>query len=402
MAWRNLWRNKRRTILTLSSIAFAVLIAVVMRGFQLGSYDTMISGTLKATTGYVQIQHKDFWDDKTIENIIDYTPELIKTIESIPEVVDYIPRFQNFALTSFGTHTKGVPVVGILPEIEEKATAISEKLIEGEYLEKGDHSVLISKELARFLNAKMNDSIVLFGQGYHGVTAVGKYHVKGIFDYPVSQIGNSVVYLNLEDAQDLYGAYGKVTTVSLNLDNKENSGEVKNALLAKFEGSEITAMSWQKLNKNLLQNIEVDNVGGQLMIGILYLVIGFGIFGTLLMMAAERSREFSVMNSIGMRRSSIMKLIVTETMILAFLAIILGMVLSLPVNAYYYFNPIHFTGEAAKMFEEYNIEPVMKMSMGPGYIYAQAIIVFLLSAVSLIGPLKLIRNMNIVNALRGR
>lgn len=402
MAWRNLWRNRRRTFLTLSSIAFAVLIAVVMRGFQLGSYDVMIGGTLKSTSGFVQIQHKDFWDDKTIDNIIDFTPELAQTIESVPEVIDYFERFQNFALASNGQFTKGVPVFGILPEKEKRATAIHEKLIQGDYLSKGDHSVLISKELARYLVAEVNDSIVLFGQGYHGVTAVGKYRVKGIFDYSTSQIGNSVVYLNLVDAQELYGAFGMVTSISLNLENRDLADRVQGQLQTQFEGSELTAMHWKDLNESLLQNIELDNVSGQIMIGVLYLVIGFGIFGTLLMMAAERKREFSVMNSIGMRRSKIIRLVIVETLFLALLAVVVGMILSLPINAYFYFNPIYFEGEVAEMYAEYNIEPVMKMSLGPGYIYTQAIIVFLMSTVSMLGPLKLIKNMNVVNALRGR
>lgn len=402
MAWRNLWRNRRRTVLTLSSIAFAVLIAVVMRGFQLGSYDVMIGGTLKSTSGFVQIQHKDFWDDKSIDHIIDYSPELVQSIENVPEVTDYFERFQNFALASSGQFTKGIPVFGILPEKERRATAIHEKIIEGEYLVQDDHSVIISKELARYLVVQVNDSIVLFGQGYQGVTAVGKYRVKGIFDYSTSQIGNSVVYLNLADAQDLYGAYGKVTSVSLNLKNRELADKVQPQLKTLFEGTDLTAMHWKELNESLLQTIELDNVSGQIMIGVLYLVIGFGIFGTLLMMAAERKREFSVMNSIGMGRSKIMRLVVVETMLLAFLAVVLGMILSLPINAYFYFNPIYFEGEVAEMYADYNIEPVMKMSLGPGYIFTQAIIVFLMSAFSMLGPLKLIRNMNVVNALRGR
>ncbi|MCB0480205.1 MAG: ABC transporter permease [Flavobacteriales bacterium] len=402
MAWRNLWRNKRRTLLTVSSIAFAVFIAVVMRGFQLGSYETMIEGTLKATTGHIQLQHTKWWNDKSIEHIFDYTPELVRIIKEEPNVINSYPRFQNFALASNGPHTKGVPVFGIEPENEKKATGIEKVLIKGEYLKEVDHGVLISVDLAKYLQADVGDSIVLFGQGYHGITAVGKYPVVGIFDYSFSAVGNAVVYMNLNEAQLLYGAEGKITTLSIALSNNDFTQSTQKSLNSKLNNSEIAVVNWEKLNEKLIQSIQLDNVSGQIMIGVLYMIIAFGIFGTLLMMAAERKREFSVMNSIGMRRSAIIKIVFFETVWLALVAVFVGMVISIPVNVYFYFNPIHFAGEAADMFAEFNIEPVMRMSTNPSYIYWQAIIVLIICVASLVAPINLIKKLNVVDSLRGR
>jgi ABC-type lipoprotein release transport system permease subunit len=289
-----------------------------------------------------------------------------------------------------------------LPSLETKATALNELLVEGKYLNEDDQGVLISKELAKFLNVSLADSIVLFGQGYHGVTAVGKYQIKGIFDYSFSSLGNAVVYMTLPQAQELYGAYGKITTISLNLADKDLSKKVRKRLERKFEGTELVAMKWEKLNKVLLENIQADSVGGLIMIGVLYMVIGFGIFGTLLMMAAERRREFSIVNSIGMKKSKVMLLVVLETVLLALVAVGFGMLVSIPVKIYFYFNPIYFTGEIAEMYAQYNIEPVMIMSGDLGYVYIQAVVVLTLSLVSLLAPLNLIKNLNIVDSLRGR
>ncbi|MGB0403963.1 MAG: ABC transporter permease [Salibacteraceae bacterium] len=389
-------------MLTVSSIAFAVLIAVVMRGFQLGTYDNMIEGTLKATSGHIQIQHKDWYDDKTIENVFDYSQELQTIINDESEILAAYPRFQNFALVSSGAHTKGVPVFGILPELETQATALNELLVEGEYLEEEDAGVLISKELAKFLTVSLEDSIVLFSQGYHGVTAVGKYKIKGIFDYTFSSLGNAVVYMTLSQAQELYGAYGKITSLSLNVSDKDDAAAIRLRLQEKLSGTELVAMKWEKLNKALLENIQADNVGGLIMISVLYMVIGFGIFGTLLMMAAERRREFSIINSIGMKKSKVMSLVVFETVLLGFVAVLAGMIVSIPIKIYFYFNPIYFTGEIANMYAQYNIEPVMIMSGDMGYVYIQAAVVLTLSLVSLLAPLNLIKNLNIVDSLRGR
>ncbi|MBD80594.1 MAG: hypothetical protein CL840_16890 [Crocinitomicaceae bacterium] len=402
LAWRNLWRNKRRTFLTVSSIAFAVLIAVVMRGFQLGTYDNMIEGTLKATSGHIQIQHKDWYDDMTIDRIFDYTDEVKEIVASDPDVTAFFPRFQNFALVSSGVHTKGVPVFGILPKLETQATALNELLVDGDYLEDNDSGVLISKELSKFLNTQLGDSIVLFGQGYHGVTAVGKYRIKGVFDYTFSTLGNAVVYMTLPQAQELYGAYGKISTLSINLKDKDLAKKVRKRFDEKLSGTELIAMKWEKLNKALLENIQADSVGGLIMISVLYMVIGFGIFGTLLMMAAERRREFSIINSIGMKRSKVMALVGMETVFLACVAVLAGMVVSIPIKVYFFFNPIHFTGEIADMYAQYNIEPVMIMSGELGYVYDQAFVVLILSLVSLLAPLNLIKNLNVVDSLRGR
>ena len=169
MAWRNLWRNRRRTLITVSSIAFAVVIAVVMRGFQLGTYETMVEGTLKTSSGHVQIQHQYFFDDASIENIFDYSEDLKKVLGPELEIQEQYPRFENFALASYGSHTKGIPVVGYDPVREKKTFGIQDKLIAGEYLSPGEQAILISKDLSRFLEVKVGDSLVLFGQGYHGV-----------------------------------------------------------------------------------------------------------------------------------------------------------------------------------------------------------------------------------------
>lgn len=402
LAWRNLWRNKRRTMLTVSSIAFAVLIAVIMRGFQLGTYDSMIENTLGATTGHIQIQHENWWDDKTIDNIFVYSDDLRSVISQESKVQSSAPRFQNFALVSFGNHTKGVPVFGIEPLVESQVSGLDEQIVQGTYLERNDQESLISTDLAEYLGVSVGDSIVLFGQGYHGVTAVGKYRIKGVFDYSFSALGNSVVYLSLSSTQQLYGAEGKLTSLSLTLKHRDLTEKVITELSNNLPKENIVASSWETLNKALLDNIRADDVSGQIMIGVLYMVIGFGIFGTLLMMAAERRREFSVMNSIGMKRSRIMQIVITETLMLAAVAVVVGMVLSVPVNIYFHFNPIRFTGEMAKLYEEYNMEPVMRMSAQPDYIINQAVIVLLLSLGSLAAPINVIRKLNVVNTLRGR
>ena len=116
IAWRNLWRNKRRTVITTSSILFAVFFVVIMRSFQLGSYGLMINNTIESYMGFLQIQNEDYLDDKTIDNSFEGNAQFMANIKKIPEVKAVVPRLESFALASTGNQTKGVIVLGVDPE----------------------------------------------------------------------------------------------------------------------------------------------------------------------------------------------------------------------------------------------------------------------------------------------
>jgi ABC-type lipoprotein release transport system permease subunit len=129
IAWRNLWRNKRRTLITVASVFFAVFFALIMRSLQLGTYDHMFRNVIESYTGYVQIQHEDFWDNRLIDNVFPYTPELEKLVLSDKNANATVPRFESFALASTGNITKGVLVMGIDPEKESYLSDVKSKLV---------------------------------------------------------------------------------------------------------------------------------------------------------------------------------------------------------------------------------------------------------------------------------
>jgi ABC-type lipoprotein release transport system permease subunit len=129
LAWKNLWRNKRRTIITAASIFFAVFFSLVMRSFQLGAYDRMFKNIIESYTGYLQIQHRDYFDEPTIDNSFELSQPLIDKIESDPNVNTLVPRLESFALAADESRTQGVMVLGIDPEGEEKVTDLKSKLV---------------------------------------------------------------------------------------------------------------------------------------------------------------------------------------------------------------------------------------------------------------------------------
>ena len=400
IAWRNVWRNKRRTLITVASIMFALFFAIIMRGFQKGSYDKMKENAVESYSGYIQVHKKGYWDDKTINNVFSLDQAHIDDLEKDPRVHIVIPRLESFALASSGESTKGVAVMGISPEKEDKMTRIKSFLHEGEFISNGDSSIMLAEGLAKFLDIKVNDTLILFSSGYHGATAAGLYPVKGILKLPTPEMNRGTVYLSLSEAQYFFSTGNQFTALTFDLYDIETLKEVEDTINLSLNLEEYEVMNWEIMNKELLQMIESDNAGGVIMIAILYLVIAFGIFGTVLMMTNERIREFSVMVSVGMQKIKLSSVIIIELIFLTNIAVLAGIIISLPVMFYFYYNPIEFSGDAVEAMKDFNFEPVMPMSMDFQIFIFQGIAITALMLIAMSYPVIKIMTLNIVNGLR--
>ena len=399
IAWRNLWRNKKRTFITVSSVFFAVFLALLMRSMQLGSYDSMEKNTIENTTGYIQVHQLGYWDDKTINNIF-IDDGIHESIDKIRNVRLSVPRLESFALGSSGAQSKGIAVIGTDPASENEASGLAKRIIEGEYLKKGDDGVLIVVNMAKYLKLGIGDTITLISQGYHGVTAAGIYPVRGIISFPSTTMNNKLLYMDLEAAQNLYGAPDMLTSISVMLNNPDHLSRSMDEVEAAI-GPGYEIMDWREMNAELVQGIEGDNISGMFMLGILYVVVGFGILGTMMMMTLERRREFGVMVSVGMQRYKLGIIVFLETVFIALVGIFSGILIALPFLLYLHLNPIQLSGEAAQAMLDYNAEPVMPFSLELPIFYNQAIVVLVLTSIAVLYPLIVIQRFNVLKAIRG-
>jgi len=399
IASRNIWRNKRRSFITIGSITFAVLLACVMRSMQLGSYERMVENAARFFTGYIQIHQNGYWDDKTLDNSFAFNDELIQTVNSTEGVEVAVPRVESFALAAYGTKTKGAMVMGIDPEKEDLLTLVKSKMVEGEYLEADDKAVMISAGLAEYLNMQVGDSIVLMGQGYHGVSAIGLYRIKGIMKFPVPIQNNRTVYMPLKEAQWLYDVPNRLTSIALVVDKAKHVDRIVADLKNKVDTKTLEVMGWRDMMPDLVQGIEIDNISGQVMLWILYAVIGFGMFGTFLMMTAERMYEFGVMMSIGMQRIVMQTIIFLEMVIISSIGVVLGVGISLPFLIYYYYHPIFFSGDSAKAIESFGVEAAYFFSLEPSLFYNQAWAIFFMALILNFYPLFTIQKLKPAEAM---
>jgi ABC-type lipoprotein release transport system permease subunit len=400
LAWRNIWRNKRRSIITILSITFAVFLSSVMRSMQLGSYERMVDNAARFFTGYIQVHEKGYWDDKVLDNSFENSPELLTNIESTPGVEVAVPRIESFALASYGTKTKGSLVMGINPEKENLLTHVKKKIVAGEYINSTDKAIMVGEGLADYLGLKVGDSLVLIGQGYHGANAAAIYPIKGIMKFPVPIQNNQTVYLPLKEAQWFYAVNDRLTSIALVVDKAKHVDRIVAAISAKVDTDALEVMGWRDLMPDLVQGIEIDNISGQVMLWILYAVIGFGMFGTFMMMTAERMYEFGVMMSVGMKRKIMQLIIVIEMGLMSLIGVLAGVGISLPILIYYYHNPVFFSGESAEAIENFGVEAAYFFSLDPTIFYNQAWVVFFMATILGFYPIYVIQQLKPVEAMR--
>lgn len=361
MAWLNIWRNRRRTMITAASVFFAVLMATIMRSATLGVYDSMIDNFVTFSSGYVQVHQKGYWEDKTIDNSFVPPADMASRVPSGTEKI--LPRLESFALASGAVRTKGTMVSGIDPLLEKPVMRLHEKLIAGTYPLKQDADwALVAEGLARHLKVGVNDTLVLIGQGYRGSSAAGRFRIAGIVQLGSPQLNDNMVYLPLRRAQLMYGADSLVTSLSVVISQPGATGQAARNLRASFDTTGYEVMTWMQMFPELDQFIRADSSGHIIIIGILYLIISFGIFGTLLMMAVERTHEFGILVALGMHRRKIALMLMIESMYLTLLGCALGMLCGYLLVNLYASHPIQLTGQIREMYLRYGIEPVISLS----------------------------------------
>ncbi|HEY9113395.1 MAG TPA: FtsX-like permease family protein [Bacteroidales bacterium] len=399
MAWRNLWRKPWRTVITSGSVFFGVIFTAFMTSMQYGSYESMIDNVVKFYSGYMQIFTEEYHENKTINNTFEMNDSLRSIIEAEKEITHYAPRLEYFTLTSSEELTKGAIIIGVDPEKENAVTNLEKWVHEGEYLKKNDDGVLVAIDLANYLKIGVGDTLVFYGQGYHGVMAAGLYPVKGILKFPSPELNKQFVYMELNTCQGFFSAPNRLTSLVLMVEDHYHLPIAMKHLKKEIK-SPYMLMSWAELQPELVSMIEGDRAGGVVMKGILYMIITFGIFGTILMMISERSRELGVMIAIGMQRLRLGSILFLETLYMGFLGAVAGIAASIPLAYYFYKNPIPLTGDAGQTMIDMGIEPYMYFSMQPEVFYTQAIVVFIITLSIALFPIYKSFTLKLTKALR--
>lgn len=373
--------------------------ATVMSSMQEGSYTNMIDNVVKFYSGYIQIQEEDFWENKTLYYSFEENDELYQIIDSTNDIISFVPRLESFALVSSDDITQPALIVGIDPEKEDNLTNISKWIEEGHYFNGEGNGILLAQKLAENLGVALNDTIALLGQGYYGNTIAAEFVVTGILHFPNPELNKRYAYLELESAQYFYSCENRLTSISLMVKDYSYVTPVLDELKSKLKPP-FTAMSWDEMQPELVQLIASDRGGGIIMKAILYMIIAFGIFGTIMMMIAERRKELGLMVAVGMQKLKLGGILFMEIFYMGLVGVFSGIIASIPVIIIFIHNPIPITGEAAIAMIDMGIEPLLLFAAPPKVFLNQMLIVFSITILISIYPLINTARLNVIKNLR--
>ena len=403
LATRNIWRNKRRTLITIAAVAFAVFLASVMRSFQKGAWDNVINNSVNLFFGYAQVHKDGYWDEQVLDNAMEWESSFDDIPDQIAGIKAVIPRIESFALASSADLTQGVMVIGVDPDKEDDLTNISQKISQGNFLTPNDDGAVIAEGIAKKLKLNVGDTLVLISQGYHGANAAGKFPIKGFFKFPLPDLNKTLVYISLSQAQDFYAANNMISSLVMHIDDARDVNNATAGLFKLLDKSKYEIMDYEALMPELIQARQMDEGGGVLIIGILYALITFAIFGTILMMTKERSYEFGVLTAIGMSRWKLFGVTFLESVMVGLLGVALGLILAIPLVYYWHVYPINlsFMGEqATAAFENFGMEPVIPTAFTSSVFMWQAGLIFFITTLLSLYPLYNIIKLEPVKAMR--
>ena len=400
LAWRNIWRNRRRSLITTASVFVAVFLTIVMMSYSNGTWGRMIENMLHTQTGHIEIHQKGYWDDKVIDNFMTMDNETIVRLRETENIESVAPRIETFALAATEKITKGVAVVGIDPAQEDKKSRLSRRIVEGNYLDSNDTGILLGKKLSEYLQIGPGDSLALIGQGYHGASAVGLFPIRGILSLITPEMDRSLLYMTLPSAQDFISMPDGYSGILIAIKDGNQLKTTMRSVEETINSSMYEILPWTTTMDRLLKQKETDQLFSIIILVILYLIVGFGILGTVLMMTNERRREFGVMIALGMQRGKLSRNVAAELLLMSSLGALTALIVCIPFVWYFHLNPIPLTGEMATMMSAYGMEAVLPMDASPSLFISQVVIVLLITCVTIVYPAHVILKLNANKAIR--
>ncbi len=344
MAFRNIFRQKRRTFFTALTMIGGFALACISIGWADGSYNNIIGMFTRGWLGHIQIHYKDYLDKPSIYKTIDNYNEIGKKIMEIKGVKSWTARVYSAGLASFKDKTSGVSIIGIDPEKEDKTTDFHKKIINGDYFKAGvKNQVLIGKGLAKIIKAKAGDKIILVSQAADGSMANDIFTVSGIVSTDDDLFDRTSFYMKLDDAREFLVLGNKVHEIAVTVDKLKEVKKIDKKISLVLKNTDLSVASWQEFAKDFYKAMKADKGGMWISLFVIILVVAVGVLNTILMSVLERIREYGVLKALGTRPGDIILLVLYEANIIAVFSIFIGAIIGFAVNYYLSLHGIHLS-----------------------------------------------------------
>ena len=324
VSWRNIWRNRRRTLLTAGGIIFAVWLLVFMRSFQAGVFAQMADISARAMPGHVQIQHSLYEEEPQMEHTID--EGMAKSRLMHTGHFNFVSsRLQGSAILSVGDKSTAGMVLGLEPEVEAQWNGLARNVKEGSYLSAAGE-VVIGEAMARNLGAKLGDDLVILGTAKYGGIAAHVGRIVGIFKTGSSEADRSLVQVPIADFREAWSMEPEeahmVVGVSATLFTSEEGIEL--ARRDESPGVEFKHLAWQDLLPEVVSMTEMKDVSTQVMFYFICIIVVFSVANAFMMLIYERTNEMGVLIALGMRPHQLLIQFQIEAFFISSLGLVLG------------------------------------------------------------------------------
>lgn len=354
LAWRNLWRNSRRSLIILVSVIVGLVAIILYDSLSVGMIRQMLDNQIGSHVAHIQIHRRGFRDNPIVQNFLPGGTAVEKVLKATPGIRAFSRRIITYGILSSPYASSGVSLVGINPEEEAQVTKIRSSLLEGHYLSGKPHEIVIGQKLAEKLDVGLGDKVVAMASALSGSIGSDVFRVVGIFQTFSSEFDKSYTYIPMESASNMIELGGRVSEVAVIVTDLQQLERVKQALLSGLRGesaggaeSPYEVFTFRDLLPLLVMQMDLYQETVFIFYAIIGLAMIFGIVNTMLMSVFERIQEFGVLMAVGMKAGRLFLLVILEAFLLGLLGSAIGFLLG-----YLIYIPLSSTGVDLRMFSE--------------------------------------------------
>ncbi len=330
LAWRNIWRNPRRTAVIMTAIIIGVWNMIFLGALMRGISDEMVRNGIATLTGHIQIHQKGYQNDPVVENSM-ADPEAVKTAlkKTLPNGARWAARVRVNAIASNARHTAGVTFLGIDPAHEARVSFIGKAVTEGRYLREDDkYGIVVGKALVDKFETKLGYKLVLMSQDTNREIASRAFRIVGIFRAEMQATEKQFVFVSKTSAQYMLKLKNSISEISIILPGQEEVKQVADNLRANLPSADYEVQTWQELLPLIIAYLNIYDGFMYIWFIVVFIAMGFGIVNTTLMAVFERMREFGLFKALGMKPGWIVKEVLAESFFLLLMGTAIGNILS--------------------------------------------------------------------------
>jgi ABC-type lipoprotein release transport system permease subunit len=390
LALRNLWRNPRRTLLTVGATVFAVALTMLFESMASGMHKRWIEYIVRLYPGHVEVMARGYRDHRTLDYGIRLTGDRVRALDRLEGVEGWAPRVEAWALAmpdEEGALGRAGMLIGVDPERERGLSRLGGSIREGRFLDgTSERGVVLGTRLARAMGVGVGDPLILLSTDYYGSQAADRFQIVGTAEVGNPEFDGALILLRLDGIRRFLDYGDHMSHVAFFAERAQSSEELARELSGLFDSTDYDVVSWRQLLPDLDQLLLLDDVGNRFNLAILILVAGFGLLNTVLMSVFERVREFGVMRAMGARPRTLFGVVLLEATMLAVIGVIVGVAVAVPIILWFEGSPIRVTGEWAQMYELFQLEPIIAFDLERKNFLGTPLVMFAVALLAALPP----------------